>query len=124
MLRRAPGAIEVRNKRTPPVRIHRKLVGFLRRWQRADAGLVSWVVHYNGQPIKRDLHTSWDRACARAGLEKVTPHTLRHTRATWLMQSGKVDLWEAAGALGMTVRVLEDVYAKQHPGWQKNASEV
>ena len=32
---------------------------------------------------------------------KVTPHTLRHTAATWLMQRG-VPVWEAAGFLGMS----------------------
>ena len=34
--------------------------------------------------------------------KEVTPHILRHTAATWLMQAG-VDLWEAAGFLGITV---------------------
>jgi len=38
-----------------------------------------------------------------AGLsDDTTPHTLRHTCATWLMHDG-VDKWEAAGFLGMTV---------------------
>jgi integrase len=37
----------------------------------------------------------------------VTPHTLRHTAATWLMQLG-TDPWEAAGYLGMSVKVLID----------------
>jgi integrase len=45
----------------------------------------------------------------------VTPHTLRHTAATWLMQAG-TDLWVAAGYLGMTVETLERVYGHHHPG--------
>jgi integrase len=50
------------------------------------------------------------------GLEGVvTPHTLRHTAATWLMQAG-VDMWTAAGYLGMTVKTLERVYGHHHPG--------
>src|SRR5215203_849659 len=45
-----------------------------------------------------------------AGLgEDVTPHTLRHTAATWLMQDG-TDLWIAAGFLGMSVETLERTY--------------
>jgi integrase len=32
---------------------------------------------------------------------RVTPHILRHTAATWLMQRG-VPIWEAAGFLGMS----------------------
>jgi integrase len=46
---------------------------------------------------------------------KVTPHTLRHMAATWLMQSS-AGLWEAAGYLGMTVKTLEDIYGHHHPG--------
>jgi integrase len=48
-----------------------------------------------------------------AGLDgKITPHTLRHTAATWLMQAG-VDKWEAAGFLGMSVEMLDRVYGHQ-----------
>jgi hypothetical protein len=45
---------------------------------------------------------------------KVTPHTLRHTAATWLMQAG-VNKWEAAGFLGMSVEMLDQVYGHHHP---------
>jgi integrase len=33
--------------------------------------------------------------------DNVTPHTLRHTAATWLMQRA-APMWEAAGFLGMS----------------------
>jgi site-specific recombinase XerD len=50
-----------------------------------------------------------------AGLdEKVLPHTLRHTAATWLMQKG-ADIWQASGFLGMTTRTLERNYGHHHP---------
>jgi integrase len=35
----------------------------------------------------------------------VSPHTLRHTAATWLMQND-TDPWQAAGYLGMSVETL------------------
>jgi integrase len=54
-------------------------------------------------------------------LGKVTPHTLRHTAATWLMQAG-VDMWEAAGFLGMSVAVLEKTYGHHHPNHLQNAA--
>ena len=38
-------------------------------------------------------------------MSEVTPHIFRHTAATWLMQPG-IDMWEAAGFLGMTVEML------------------
>jgi integrase len=56
------------------------------------------------------------RAVAKAaGLgPDVTPHILRHTSTTWLMQNG-TDLCEAAGFLGMTVEVLQERYGRHHP---------
>ena len=59
------------------------------------------------------------RAATRAGIEKhVTAHTLRHTAATWLMHLG-VDMWEAAGYLGMSIKMLEEVCGHHHPDHQK-----
>jgi hypothetical protein len=39
---------------------------------------------------------------------------LETTAATWLMQAG-VDLWEAAGFLGMTIEMLAERYGHHHP---------
>jgi hypothetical protein len=50
-----------------------------------------------------------------AGLSgTVTPHALRHTAATWLMHRGQ-RLREAAGFLGMSPEVLQQVYGDHHP---------
>ena len=53
----------------------------------------------------------------------MTPHVLRHTRATWLMKAG-VDMWEAAGALGMSPEMVSRTYGHHHPDFQKKAAEV
>jgi integrase len=111
-------------KRAPVVRLGKRILSHLRRWRRLDAGTeTKYLCHYEGRRVE-DPHGSWKRATEAAGLKGVTRHTLRHTRATHLMQSGKVTPWEAAGYLGMTVRTLERVYAKHSPDYQKNASEV
>lgn len=121
MLRRAPGSAESK-KRTPPVRLGSRIQAHLRRWRRMD-GSCPFICHYNGQRIRK-LRRSWDTAVARAGLDlAVTPHTLRHTRATWLMQAG-IDPWEAAGHLGMSLEMLERTYGKHSPDFQKRAAEV
>ena len=121
MLRRAPGSSESK-KRTPPVRLGSRIMAHLRRWRRMD-GVAKIVCHYNGQQVRK-LRRSWDTAAARAGLgADVTPHTLRHTRATWLMQAG-IDPWEAAGHLGMSLEMLERTYGKHSPDFQKRAAEV
>jgi hypothetical protein len=39
------------------------------------------------------------------------------------MQAG-IDMWEAAGSLGMSVNVLTKVYGKHSPDFQSRAAEV
>jgi integrase len=122
MLRRAPGTAETK-KRTPPVRIGRRLLTHLRRWKRLDDPRCPYVCHNNGRPVI-DLWRVWRTAVQAAGLDAgVTPHALRRTRATWLMQAG-VDPWEAAGHLGMSLAVLQSVYAQHSPDYQRAAAEV
>jgi integrase len=121
MRRRAPGESES-NKRRPPVKLGRRILSHLRRWHKVGSAPL-FVVHYRGMPVKK-LRRSWDAALSRAGLDiSVTPHALRRTRATWLMQQG-VDVWEAAGHLGMSPETLTRIYAQHSPDHQKRAAEV
>lgn len=122
MSRRRHGEAEDARKRSPPVRLGRRILTHLRRWKRLDGPSGVYLCHYNGAPIAK-LRRSFPEAAHRAGLSGITPHTLRHTRATWLMLAG-VDMWEAAGHLGMSVETLQRVYAKHHPDFQKRAAEV
>lgn len=122
MLRRGPGEMDITNKRRPPVRINPALLRLLRLWKRKD-GKIRWVINYEGDRVRK-LRRSFGTAVKAAGLSGVSAHTLRHTRATWLMQSGTVTPWEAAGSLGMSIRVLEDIYAHHHPEWQRAASSI
>jgi hypothetical protein len=72
----------------------------------------------------QSVKTAFHRACRLAGLQgDVTPHTLRHTAATWLMQAG-VDKWEAAGFLGMTVEMIDRVYGHHHPDHLRSAAHA
>lgn len=130
MHRRAPGTAEDARKKTPPVRLGKSLARLLRRWKAKDGG-SGYVIAYRGNgtiqyregvPVA-SIKRSWKEACKLARIKDASPHTLRHTRATWLMQS-KVDLWEAAGHLGMSVETLQRVYGHHHPDFQEKASEV
>jgi integrase len=121
MLRRGEGETES-NKRRPPVRLGRKIMAHLRRWRRMDNG-GTYVCHYHGQPVRK-LRRSWKAAVLQAGLDgQVTPHTLRHSRATHLMQAG-IPVWEAAGQLGMSPQVLEETYGHWSLDFGKRAAEV
>jgi integrase len=119
--RLAAGATETK-KRQPPVPIPPRLLAHIRRW--VATGIVrDALIEWNGQPV-RSVRTAFRRATALAGLDaSVTPHTLRHTAATWLMQAG-VDKWEAAGFLGMTVEMLDRVYGHHHPKHLKEAARA
>jgi integrase len=123
MARIRPGEAADAKKRAPSVRLGKRILSHLRRWKRLDNGTVSFLCHYEGKPVE-DPHGSWARATKLAGLEGVTRHTLRHTRATHLMQSGRVTIWEAAGFLGMTTRTLERVYGHHSPDHQGEAPDV
>lgn len=123
MARIRPGEAAAANKRAPPVRLGKRILSHLRRWRRADNGAVLFLCHYHGEHVD-DPHRAWKLAVEKAGLPGVTRHTMRHTRATHLMQSGRVSIWEAAGALGMTTRTLERVYGHHHPDHQGAAPDV
>lgn len=75
---------------------------------------VDHVLHHGGAPIATKVNKGFDAVVKDAGLEHVTPHWLRHTCATWLMESG-VDLWEAAAYTGMTPSVLLKHYGHHRP---------
>jgi integrase len=69
-----------------------------------------------------EAYTGFMRAVRAAGLENVTPHTLRHTAATWMARRG-VPLWKIAGVLGNSVTMVERVYAKHCPADLRGAVE-
>ena len=98
------------------VRISSRLLPHLRRLRTRGTDL-GYVLQINGKRIK-DIKKGFEAACKRAGLEGVTPHTLRHTAATWLMQRG-TPTWEAASFLAMSEKMLRDVYGHHHPDFQK-----
>jgi integrase len=76
----------------------------------------------NGASIG-DIKKGFAASCRRAELEDVTPHTLRHTAATWLMQAG-VPLWQASGYLAMSEKVLTEVYGHHHPDYMRAAADA
>jgi integrase len=82
---------------------------------------LGFVLHINGERIG-DIKKGFAAACERAKIERASPHTLKHTCATWLMQSG-TDLWQAAGFLATSVETIQRVYGHHHPDYQRAAAE-
>jgi integrase len=107
------------SKRQPPVRIHRRLLPHLRRWQRMDAACgLAHVIHYAGRPIGQ-IGASWQSVRKGARAERYdTPHVLRHTAATLFMAAG-MDVAVISGFLGMSIDMLQNVYGHHHPMFQE-----
>lgn len=121
---RKPIGKRASNKRQPPVPLPRRLLAHLRRWARLGIAREHFV-EWNGKPIV-SINDAFQRVVELAGIDtssgNVTPHTLRHTAATWMMQNG-TNIWEAAGYLGMSPEVLERTYGHHHPAHLKEAAD-
>src|SRR6202044_3909329 len=70
-------------KRQTPAPIPPRLLAHLRRWKERRL-IATCFVEFNGKPVasvKKGFKSAVELACLNG---KVTPHTLRHTAATWL----------------------------------------
>jgi integrase len=119
---RLPEGERPSRKRQPPAPIPGRLLAHMRRWR--DRGIIhDHFVEWNGEPVA-SIKTALKTAVRLAGLTgKISPHTFRHTAATWLMLNG-VNVWRAAGFLGMSVETLDRVYGHHHPDFMSDGSEA
>ena len=110
------------SKRQPPVPLPPHLLAHMRRWHALGIAKDHFV-EWNGKPVK-SVKVAFESAVAKAGLDPgITPHTLRHTAATWLMQNG-ASIWDAAGFLGMSPELVEKTYGHHHPDHLKAVSRL
>lgn len=108
------------NKRRAPVPIADALRPYL--LEARSGATCDAVVEFAGGRVA-SVKTGFHAACRRAGLAGVTPHTLRHTAATW-MAHGRVPMAEIARYLGDSERTTEKVYAKHSPDYLRGAARV
>jgi integrase len=108
------------NKKRGIIPIPPRLLPHLRRAKRRGTEM-GFVLHIDGERIG-DIKKGFAAACERAGIEGASPHTLKHTAATWLMQAG-TDPWQAAGFLSTNVDTLLRIYGHHHPDYQRQAAE-
>lgn len=81
------------------------------------------VVCWANKPVGK-IRRAFAEACTRAGLEDVTPNTLRHTAATWMAERG-VDMRKISRYLGHSrTDVTERVYAKHSPAFLRDAADA
>lgn len=93
-------------KRKPPLPMPARLLPHVRRWH-GHGG--RFLIEYDGEPIG-PIRTAWEgaRQLAHLGAD-VTPHILRHTCATWLLQAGETE-WAVAGVLGCSPEIVRATY--------------
>lgn len=108
------------NKRRNPVPIPDPLRPIL--IEALSGATCDAVVEFAGGPVA-SVKTGFNAACRRAGLAGVTPHTLRHTAASWMVAGG-VPLAEVARYLGDSEKMIEKVYGKHSPDYLRGAAKV
>lgn len=129
--RRGRAERDHRTKRRPLVRIPDRLLAHIRRWKAADdlanqvrEEPIATILHHGGRALAGRIRTGFEGCVRDAGLEgEVTPHWMRHTCATWLMEAG-VPIWDAAAYTGMSTAVLEKNYGHHRPDHQSRARKA
>jgi len=99
------------NKGRAPARIGPVEIRMLKAAKRRAK--TDHVIEWRGKPVERIVRAFRNHARA-AGLSDATPHTLRHTFATWAARKG-VPLYAIGGALGHASPNTTKRYAKHHP---------
>ena len=115
-----PGTTRTKKRRARPP-IPETLMTFLRLAKRRSNGSGT-VIAYKGKAVG-DIKKSFAAACRSAGISDVTPHTLRHTAITWLVQAA-VSLWEVSGYVGVSPEIIARVYGHHAPDYMENARKA
>lgn len=139
--RRGKTERDYKTKRRPICQLPPRVLSCLHRWRRLDdaqqAALqhahmaaggdpahlpqISTVIHHGGRPLAGRIRTGFEGIVRDAGLPaEVTPHWMRHSCATWLMEADTPP-WVAAGFMGMSMKTLEDTYGHHRPGRHSGA---
>lgn len=108
------------NKRRPPVPISSRLRPALEQTLLAiPEDPEAYILDHPGC-----IRTAFENCVVRAKLgPDVTPHVLRHSKATWMAQAGR-DMWEIAGLLGDSIATVTKTYAHHHPDYLRDAVEA
>ena len=102
---RLPGEVETK-KRRPNAPINSMLVRALRAERKKNKG--KHVIAYHGRQIGL-IRKGFLKIARKVGLKNVSPHTLKHTAITWMLQN-KVQPWQVSGLTATSVTTLLRVY--------------
>jgi integrase len=109
------------NKRRAVVKMNEQLKTTLQAAKNESLG--EYVIEYGGKPVIA-INKAFRKACERAGLKGVSPHTLRHTAAVRMAEAG-IPMSEIAQMLGHTnVNTTFRVYARYSPEYLSKAADA
>jgi len=112
--------------RTRRVDISTKLVAMLRQHKREQYPLGPWVfTDINGEPLRKDnfVRSVFHPQLAKAGIERIRFHDLRHTSATLSLANGD-NVKVVAEKLGhSSPKMTLDVYTHAVPTLQRESAE-
>ena len=100
------------------VRMPEKLLAEIKAWEQDGPSVIS----FRGEPLA-DIKKGFGEAVRRAGLEDVTPHTLKHTAVTWAFIEG-MTMEQAVDYFATSRETLERVYRSYSPHAQKEAAAI
>jgi integrase len=121
-----PKSVPIDPATVEALRVHRKRQAqaqlAARKWH--DSGLVFTNRNGGGLHPSGYIYDEWKKICAAADVSYLTPHGLRHTHATWLLEAG-VPLHVVAERLGhKDAMVTATIYAQVTGKQSRAASDV
>jgi integrase len=81
-----------------------------------------YVVEHGGRAVA-SVKTGFNAAARRAGVQGVSPHTLRHTAVTWMIAAG-VPMPMVARYAAMSLHMVETRYGHHSPDWLRQAANA
>jgi integrase len=106
------------NKRRAIVPLNDDAMRALRAAQ--EMACTNYIVEWRGGPVST-VKTGFAAACRRAGLDDVTPHTLRHSGISWMVEADIPDE-QIARISGDTPDMIRRVYGHFRPGYLSRAA--
>lgn len=99
-----------------PKRLRREMIK-----AKSSTSNIGYVVNNRGQRVK-SVKNGFGTACELAGLEGYTPHCLRHTAVSWMMQKS-ISPVKIGEYVGMSPQMVINVYGHLDPEHLKEAVE-
>jgi integrase len=103
--------------------IPKRLLAHLRRWKRIYGGtFIVEHIRCPGKPVM-DIGKSLETACKLAGIQRITPHAMKHTAITAAVQDGWL-MQDVVDYFSTSQKTIEDTYWHMSPHFQGAAASA